>query len=67
MRDTDEEVFVSKEVKSVGQTIGVILASDPSIAKKAARKVIVEYEDLPNPIYSIQVNEDIENIKTFNI
>ncbi|XP_014214847.1 xanthine dehydrogenase-like [Copidosoma floridanum] len=50
----DEELFVSKEVTSQGQTIGVIVANDQLTAQKAARLVKVEYEDLSPIIISIE-------------
>ncbi|CAB0037829.1 unnamed protein product [Trichogramma brassicae] len=55
----DEEVFVSKEVKSQGQTIGVIVANDQLTAQRAARVVKVEYEDI-HPII-ISIEEAIEH------
>ncbi|XP_014226482.1 xanthine dehydrogenase [Trichogramma pretiosum] len=50
----DEEVFVSKEVKSQGQTIGVVVANDQLTAQRAARVVKVEYEDIHPIIISIE-------------
>lgn len=44
----DEEVFVTKEVTSVGAMIGVIAADTLKEAKAAARKVKVSYQPLPN-------------------
>ncbi|XP_050220643.1 xanthine dehydrogenase 1-like isoform X2 [Mercurialis annua] len=49
----DEEVFASEFVTCVGQVIGVVVADTHENAKLAARKVFVEYEDLP-AILSIQ-------------
>ncbi|XP_059665245.1 xanthine dehydrogenase 1-like isoform X2 [Cornus florida] len=49
----DEELFASEFVTCVGQAIGVVVADTHECAKLAARKVHVEYEDLP-AILSIQ-------------
>ncbi|RXG70722.1 Xanthine dehydrogenase, partial [Armadillidium vulgare] len=38
---TDEEVFASKEVHHIGQVIGVVVATDKHLARKAAKKVHV--------------------------
>ncbi|XP_038878581.1 xanthine dehydrogenase 1-like [Benincasa hispida] len=43
----DEELFASEFVTCVGQIIGVVVADTHENAKLAARKVHVEYEDLP--------------------
>ncbi|KAL5708166.1 hypothetical protein ACHQM5_018991 [Ranunculus cassubicifolius] len=43
----DEELFASEIVTSVGQVIGVVVADTHENAKIAARKVHVEYEELP--------------------
>ncbi|ONI13795.1 hypothetical protein PRUPE_4G245700 [Prunus persica] len=48
----DEELFASEFVTCVGQVIGVVVADTHENAKLAARKVLVEYEELP-PILSI--------------
>ncbi|XP_072047248.1 xanthine dehydrogenase/oxidase-like [Amphiura filiformis] len=42
-----EEVFVTEQVYSVGQIHGAIVAATPEIAQQAAKKVKVQYEDLP--------------------
>ncbi|KAG0086893.1 hypothetical protein BGZ92_007779 [Podila epicladia] len=44
----DEEIFASEEVHCVGQIIGVIVADNQVIAQEAARKVKIEYIDLPH-------------------
>ncbi|XP_020540685.1 xanthine dehydrogenase 1 isoform X2 [Jatropha curcas] len=49
----DEELFASEFVTCVGQVIGVVVADTHENAKLAARKVSVEYEELP-AILSIQ-------------
>eukprot|EP00271_Cylindrocystis_brebissonii_P015376 TRINITY_DN3802_c0_g1_i1.p1 TRINITY_DN3802_c0_g1~~TRINITY_DN3802_c0_g1_i1.p1 ORF type:complete len:1384 (-),score=303.69 TRINITY_DN3802_c0_g1_i1:1396-5484(-) len=49
----DEEVFASKEVTCVGQIIGVVVADSHLNAKLAARKIAIEYEELP-AIFDIQ-------------
>ncbi|KAK6925645.1 Aldehyde oxidase/xanthine dehydrogenase, a/b hammerhead [Dillenia turbinata] len=43
----DEELFATEFVTSVGQVIGVVVADTHERAKVAARKVHVEYEELP--------------------
>ncbi|XP_021645492.2 xanthine dehydrogenase 1 isoform X2 [Hevea brasiliensis] len=55
----DEELFASEFVTCVGQVIGVVVADTHENAKIAARKVYVEYEELP-AILSIQeaINAD---------
>ncbi|KAI9196952.1 hypothetical protein LWI28_028492 [Acer negundo] len=49
----DEELFASEFVTCVGQVIGVVVSDTHENAKIAARKVHVEYEELP-AILSIQ-------------
>ncbi|KAF7120442.1 hypothetical protein RHSIM_Rhsim13G0222300 [Rhododendron simsii] len=44
---SDEELFATEFVTCVGQAIGVIVADTHQNAKLAARKVHVEYEELP--------------------
>ncbi|KAF9300345.1 hypothetical protein BGZ74_008003 [Mortierella antarctica] len=46
----DEEIFASEEVHCVGQIIGVIVADNQVIAQEAARKVKIEYIDLPHVV-----------------
>jgi len=48
----DEELFAEKVVYHYGQPIGMIVAEDEWTARKAAKMVQVEYEDLP-PILTI--------------
>ncbi|KAJ9512823.1 hypothetical protein QJQ45_029028 [Haematococcus lacustris] len=43
----DEEVFASEVVTAVGQIIGLVVADSESAARRAARLVVVEYQDLP--------------------
>ncbi|KAL2731325.1 xanthine dehydrogenase [Vespula squamosa] len=50
----DDEVFKSDKVTSQGQVIGAIVAVDQATAQKAARSVIVEYEDIQPLIISIE-------------
>ncbi|PWA82587.1 xanthine dehydrogenase [Artemisia annua] len=57
----DEEVFASEIVTCVGQVIGVVVADTHENAKLAARKVNIEYEELP-AILSI---EDAVKSKSF--
>lgn len=49
----DEELFASELVTCVGQVIGIVVADTHENAKLAARRVHVEYEELP-PILSIK-------------
>ncbi|XP_027342144.1 xanthine dehydrogenase 1-like isoform X5 [Abrus precatorius] len=58
----DEDLFAVEYVTCVGQVIGVIVADTHENAKIAARKVHVEYEELP-AILSIQ---DAINAKSFH-
>lgn len=58
----DEELFASEFVTCVGQVIGVVVADTHENAKLAARKVRVEYEELP-AILSIQ---DAIDAKSFH-
>ncbi|KAM0000115.1 putative xanthine dehydrogenase [Helianthus debilis subsp. tardiflorus] len=58
----DEEVFASEIVTCVGQVIGVVVADTHENAKIAARKVVIDYEDLP-AILSI---EDAVKFKSFH-
>jgi len=43
----DEELFRENIVTSTGQPIGLVVAETHNIAKEAARKIKVDYEDLP--------------------
>ncbi|KAF3452547.1 hypothetical protein FNV43_RR02980 [Rhamnella rubrinervis] len=58
----DEELFASEFVTCVGQVIGVVVADTHENAKLAARRVHVEYEELP-AILSIQ---DAINANSFH-
>lgn len=49
----DEELFASEFVTCVGQVIGIVVADTHENAKLAARRVHVNYEELP-PVLSIQ-------------
>nr|XP_006811949.1 PREDICTED: xanthine dehydrogenase/oxidase-like [Saccoglossus kowalevskii] len=49
----DEEVFASEKVVCVGQIIGAIVADDKAIAQRAAKQVIVHYDEL-DPIITIE-------------
>lgn len=46
------------QVTSQGQVIGAIVAVDQATAQKAARSVIVEYEDIQPLIISIEVSNN---------
>jgi xanthine dehydrogenase/oxidase len=50
----DEELFASEQVYQYGQPIAVVLADTEHAAKHASKLVKIEYEDLPDPIYSIE-------------
>jgi len=45
--ESDEEVFASSEVPCAGYPIGIVVATSHEIARKAARLVEVQYEELP--------------------
>ncbi|XP_055712737.1 xanthine dehydrogenase [Phlebotomus papatasi] len=45
----DEELFISDIVTSQGQTIGVVVADNQSLAQRAAKLVKVTYDDI-NPV-----------------
>ncbi|KAJ5071753.1 aldehyde oxidase [Anaeramoeba ignava] len=53
----EEEVFATKEVNCVGAILGLVVAETPEIARKAARKISVEYQDLPT---TLSIDEAIE-------
>lgn len=57
----DEELFASKQIKAVGQVIGMILAKTKEIAKKAANnvKINIEIPEGEKPIFTIE--EAIKN------
>lgn len=50
----DEVFFAVDEVTSYGQPIGMIVATTKIVAQKAARAVEVVYEDLGQPILTIE-------------
>ncbi|KAB7502685.1 Xanthine dehydrogenase/oxidase [Armadillidium nasatum] len=52
--DFDEEIFASSKVQFVGQIIGIVVAETQKLARLAARKVVIKYEDCPNAILSIE-------------
>ena len=43
----DQPLLATKKVRYIGDTVALIVAEDPYIAREAAEKVIVEYEPLP--------------------
>lgn len=51
---SDHEVFASKEVRCVGDVVGLVAARDQATAQRAARLVKIHYEDIDNPIITIQ-------------
>ncbi|CAL8083327.1 unnamed protein product [Orchesella dallaii] len=50
----DEEIFASTKVHCVGQIIGAIVARDRFTAKKAAKVVTIEYQDVEPCILTIE-------------
>ncbi|CAG8618143.1 10822_t:CDS:10 [Funneliformis mosseae] len=59
----DEEVFVSEEVKCVGQIIGLVVAETQAIAQEAALLVKIEYEELP---HILTIEEALQQNSFFN-
>ncbi|XP_038045060.1 xanthine dehydrogenase/oxidase-like [Patiria miniata] len=49
-QEYDDLLFAEKEVNSIGQVIGVVVADNQAIAQRAAKLVRVEYEELPTVI-----------------
>ncbi|CAL8080401.1 unnamed protein product [Orchesella dallaii] len=49
----DEEIFASEYVHTQGQTLGIIVASDPMTAEKASKLVEMKFEEL-TPILTIE-------------
>ena len=43
----DEKLFADDEVEFIGEPIALIVAESNMLAKKAAKKIIIEYKDLP--------------------
>ena len=58
----DETVFPSTKVECVGQIIGVIIAKDQATAQRAAKMVVVKYQELP----AILTMEDAIASKSFH-
>ncbi|XP_078590817.1 xanthine dehydrogenase/oxidase-like isoform X1 [Branchiostoma floridae x Branchiostoma japonicum] len=50
----DEEVFASEKVTCVGQIVGAVLADTQAHAQRAAKAVVVQYEDLEPKIITIE-------------
>ncbi|XP_058474041.1 aldehyde oxidase 6 isoform X1 [Solea solea] len=50
----DEELLAEKEVSCVGQMICAVLADTRAHAKRAAAAVKISYEDLPEPVFTIE-------------
>lgn len=48
------QIFVEGRVKYAGQPIGLMVAKDRDTAYRAAKLVIVEYEDVKKPILTIK-------------
>nr|XP_053649189.1 uncharacterized protein LOC128700182 isoform X1 [Cherax quadricarinatus]XP_053649190.1 uncharacterized protein LOC128700182 isoform X1 [Cherax quadricarinatus]XP_053649191.1 uncharacterized protein LOC128700182 isoform X1 [Cherax quadricarinatus]XP_053649192.1 uncharacterized protein LOC128700182 isoform X1 [Cherax quadricarinatus] len=49
-----DPVFVEEQVKYAGQALGLIVADQRATALRAAKQVIVEYEDIKKPILTIK-------------
>lgn len=65
----DETLFAKDEVQFIGEPIGIIVASSPDIAKKAALKIKIEYEELTavfNPREAFQKGNLIIPPRTFS-
>ena len=50
----DEKVFADGEVTSVGQIIAMVIADDKLTAQRLAKRVKVNYQDLPS-VLTIEV------------
>ncbi|KAK7065266.1 hypothetical protein SK128_021569 [Halocaridina rubra] len=50
----DEEIFASEKVICVGQLIGMVVAKNKPLAKRAAKQVKVQYEDIKPLIITTQ-------------
>ncbi|KAK7082852.1 hypothetical protein SK128_018427, partial [Halocaridina rubra] len=55
-----DPVFVAERVKYAGQPIGLIVAKDRDTAVRAARLVVVEYEDVKKPVVALRYAVDAE-------
>ena len=53
--DRDEHCFATDEVLYSGQLIGLIIAEDAEIGRKAALKVKINYKDNEEPLITIEV------------
>jgi CO/xanthine dehydrogenase Mo-binding subunit len=43
----DQPILAIDKVRHVGEPVAVVLASDPHVAERAARLIVVEYDELP--------------------
>ncbi len=50
----DEELFAAKTVYHYGQPVACVVADTEHAARMASCLVHVEYEDLPNPVFTIE-------------
>ncbi|XP_075904659.1 aldehyde oxidase 6 isoform X2 [Nelusetta ayraudi] len=50
----DEELLAENEVSCVGQMICAVVAESRALAKRGARAVRVDYEDLPDPVFTFE-------------
>lgn len=57
----DRYIFAQDRVRFVGEQVAAVIARDPKIAKKAAKLVKVDYEDLP---YVLNVEDSLKEKPT---
>ncbi|KAL1021810.1 hypothetical protein UPYG_G00018360 [Umbra pygmaea] len=50
----DEELLAENEVSCVGQLVGAVIANSRRQAKAGASVVKISYEDLPEPVFTVQ-------------
>lgn len=64
----DEELLASREVRYIGQPIALVVARSPEMARKAAKMITAEYEELPiivDPREAFEKGEIIGAPRTF--
>lgn len=59
----DEDLLAQTEVSCIGQMVCAVVADTKAHAKRAAAAVMIHYEDLPDPIFTIE--EAIERSSFF--
>ena len=65
----DEHVFADGVVTCVGQIIAIVLAKDKATAQRAAKKVTINYTDLPSVItikVILSITQFYLNISSYN-